>query len=711
MRSTALIAPLALALCLVSQVGCPDDPKAADTSDAVGEIPDGGNCEPGKVIECVEEGSKQAVFCGADGASTVVGTCPDEGNDKGQCRGNRCVTQGAFCYDGEVQACVVEGGKEAYLCNQSKTAFVRGLCKGVEEGDESQCRNGQCTACFPGLRKCQDESHVLQCANDGSKWELVSTCNGSSQICTGQLCEELCERNIKFNSYIGCDYFAVDLDNAFVPGGNEGFFDAQGAQFAVVVANPPDATLPALVEVQQLEGGQVMNVLYDSFGEPFDTDPLLPGALRTYKLPRRDINGTSIAPLAYKISANVPIIAYQFNPLANENVFSNDASLLLPAALLGQEYIVMTREQTFNELRGYITVVGILEGVTTVAVTVNAPTQAGVAYEGDPDRAALMPHMEPGETRIWKLNQFDVLNIETDRPGADLTGTRVVADKRVSVFGGSEAANAPNTARCINNDPITGEGVCEWDMKTSCTTLLDCVDAGFNTCCADHLEQQMFPLKTWGSVYIASHTWDRGLSKDIYRIMAGEDNTRVVLVPPQPGVTVPILNAGDHFEFESASNFEIHAQDAKPLLVGQFLAAQDAPDPNVGGVGTTGDAGIGDPGFMLAIPIEQYRTDYVVLTPAEYADNYINVTVPTGANVIVDEEEISPGFFTLIGSGEYSVYRTPVDPGTHTIRSDEPAGVIVYGWDQYVSYCYTGGLDLEEIRKETPFTDQVDNGE
>ncbi len=693
---------ITLAVCFIGLIGCPDD-GPRDPGDTTDVLPDGVSCEPGTVFECPEEGSVGALFCGADGTSVFADDCP---GPRGACRKNACVTlpDGGICYPQEVQACVVEGGKEALICNVSQTAFVRGICKGSDDRD-SQCRNNECTECFPGTRKCQDSDHVLQCSNDGSAWEVVATCNGTSQICTGNSCEELCEQNVKFNSYIGCDYFAVDLDNAFVPGGNEGFFDAQGAQFAVVVANPPEATLPALVEVTQLEGGVVQKVMFDSQGEPLPTEPLQPGELRTLKLPRRDINGTTIAPLAYKVSANVPIIAYQFNPLANENVFSNDASLLLPAALLGQEYLVMTREQTFNELRGYITVVAILEGETTVAVTVTAPTQAGFAYEGDPNREAAMPHMEPGETKIWKLKQYDVLNIETDRPGADLTGTHVVANQRVAVFGGSEAANAPNTARCINNDPITGEGVCEWDMRTTCTNLLDCVDAGFNTCCADHLEQQMFPLKTWGSSYIASKSWDRGLSLDIYRIMAGADNTQVSLVPPQPGVVIPILNAGEHFEFESASNFEIHARDAKPILVGQFLAAQDAPAPNVGGVGTAGDAGTGDPGFMLLIPVEQYRTDYVILTPAEYAANYLNVTVPTGARVLVDGEEIPPGFFQLIGSGEYSVYRAPLQPGTHTIQSDLPAGVIVYGWDQYVSYAYTGGLDLEEIRKETPFTD------
>ena len=29
-----------------------------------------------------------------------------------------------------------------------------------------------------------------------------------------------------------------------------------------------------------------------------------------------------------------------------------------------------------------------------------------------------IPHMEAGETRFFTLQQYDVLNIETDRPGA-----------------------------------------------------------------------------------------------------------------------------------------------------------------------------------------------------------------------------------------------------------------------------------------------------
>jgi hypothetical protein len=679
--------------------------------------------------------SRLAVFAGATSLWWVLaGGCtdPKAGADAGADAGDASdagdaadsevdaeLGPGQICFPGTAKACIIEGGKQALICNASGTNYVEGICKGPD-GRDSQCIQDRCTVCFPGTQRCNGEEEVQTCAEDGSAWETTTFCNGGTtgQVCaldlTGAPCESLCSVNIKFNSYIGCDYWGVDLDNAFVPGGNEqGFYDAAGAQYAIVVANPPASPLPAIVEVWLREGGVEQKVPFvlepaaDPTQKPtqvaIPTEPLMPGQLRVFRLPRRDVNGTTQASLAYRVTASVPVIAYQFNPLENENVFSNDASLLLPATLLGREYFVMTREQTFDTLRCSLTVAAVLPGITTVSVQVSAPTLAGQVYPGAPNQQAI-PHMEPGDTRVFKLEQYDVLNIETDRPGADLTGSRILSDQRVAVFGGSEAANAPNTARCVDIDPISKKGVCEYDRKTSCKTLSDCVSAGFNTCCADHLEQQIYPVKVWGSSYVASKSWDRGKESDIWRIMAGADNTVVLLTPPQPGIEIPVLQRGEWFEFESRQHFEIHTAGQKPILVGQFLAAQDAPEPNTTGQNQNGDAGTGDPAFMLAIPIEQYRRDLVVFTPAEYADNYVNITTLTGAEVTIDGELIPPGFFEVIGTGTYSVYRTRIaTPGPHTITSTEPAGVIVYGYDQFVSYGYTGGLDLSEINTETQF--------
>ena len=54
--------------------------------------------------------------------------------------------------------------------------------------------------------------------------------------------------------HVDIAHWGVDLDNAFVPGGEAGYFDANGAQYAIAVANPPDAPLPATVDVWYKEG-------------------------------------------------------------------------------------------------------------------------------------------------------------------------------------------------------------------------------------------------------------------------------------------------------------------------------------------------------------------------------------------------------------------------------------------------------------------------
>ena len=46
--------------------------------------------------------------------------------------------------------------------------------------------------------------------------------------------------------------------------------------------------------------------------------------------------------------------------------------------------------------------------------------------------------------QTFTLNQGEVLNVESNQPNADPTGSYVQADKDVVVFGGSEASNSPS---------------------------------------------------------------------------------------------------------------------------------------------------------------------------------------------------------------------------------------------------------------------------
>ncbi len=601
------------------------------------------------------------------------------------------IVTGSVCSTGQTNGCVDD--RNVWACAPDGESWVAQPC--YDATGDGICLIDRCTACSPGKRRCEGDETVVQCAEDGSGYVPVEDCNGAmtGRICVDGLCTRLCELALKFKDYMGCEYWAVDLDNAMVGCGSDpsGYCDAQGAPYAVVVSNP-HPLWPAEVKIWAWEPdiGQAVQVLEGRDGLPLDTSPIPAGQLRVYYLTGGDINGTMQAPLAFRVESSIPITAYQFNPLENVGVYSNDASLLLPSNVLGRYYFVMTREQSFEQLRSYVTIVATNPGTTTVGVTVTAHTLVG-------DEAGIGP-LSPGDTITRTMRQYDVLNIESDRIGDDMTGTLVLADRPVAVFGGAEAANAPNTNHCVVNPACDGGDacdppkVCEWDGETPCTSARDC--SAFITCCADHLEQQMFPVKTWGRRYLATRSMARGNESDNWRIIASEDGTRVSTLPPQLVIPIPVLDQGEWFDFESQQDFEIHAN--KPVMVGQFLQAEHAPGPGR----QVGDAGTGDPAFMLAVPVEQFRPDYVFLAPDKYEYDYVNIMAPREATVTFDGAVLPETNFTSFGTGDYKVSRFVIPDGVHTIDADAPVSVIVYGYDSYVSYGYPGGLNLSELNDE-----------
>ncbi|MEE2757853.1 MAG: IgGFc-binding protein [Myxococcota bacterium] len=648
-----------LIMSLMVSMGCSESPNtteqvsdAAVRSDVINS--DGGTPSDAMAMPCEIGDATPADVC-PDGL-----TCSD-----GRCVQQICEPATSRCVDAEtLEVCRQDGlAWETTACEMGECREMRGA---------ATCDDVICVA---GERTCNGPQTIVECTADGTQFTIVERCDGdrTGRQCDQGECVPLCRINEKVKTNIGCDYWAADLDNALVPGG-DGFLNAERAPYAVVVSNPhPSFTAQVTV----------------TNNEETVADTLVPPlGLHVFNLPHRDINQTSITPLAYRIRSSIPIVAYQFNPLENEEVFSNDASLLLPSHVLGQRYFVMTREQSFAQLRGFLTVVAINAEPTTVNVTVTARTQGGVGG---------IPAMEPGDQFEAVLNQYDVLNIKTGGPGADLTGSLIESSQPVVVFAGSEAANVPNTNHCVDIDPVDNMGVCESDRDVPCRDNYDCNRAGLNTCCADHLEQQLFPVKTWGRRYLATKSYDRGNERDYWRIIAAEDDTKIETVPPQ--TVVPTLNAGEWFEFGSREHFEIISD--KPVMVGQFLASEHAPNPNRRNRLEPGDAATGDPAFILAVPVEQFRPDFVFLAPDKYQFDYVSVTAPVDSNVFFDDIPIMDGWEPVGDGSEWRVARFQIGDGVHFLDADQPISVIVYGYDQYVSYGYPGGLNLDVVDSET----------
>lgn len=719
----AAAAALALAACSSDQTGNKADAGASKTDAKSGskDVPgllDGQVCVPGSSEGCYSE--SQVKKCAPDGSGWQIVTCRDD--------------------SGTLLPCA---------------------------------EPGICAVCTVGNQGCdaKDSSHLLVC-DDKGQWKDAGSCNvNNGEVCIGGKCQKSCEFNAKAKTYAGCAFWATDLDNAFVPGGGQSFFDAANAQYAIVIANASDKLLSGVTISTNLGVQDV-----DSKFEPLDYSPLQPGEVRVFNLPPRNIDGTTQEPLAWRVTSTAPVAAYQFNPLENVNVYSNDASLLLPDEVLGKYYIVLSREQSFSVLRGFVTVVGTKQGATKTKVTITFGPDTKKTLNGtikliDADSKTIkelpIKSYKSKEAGTFELGFGEVLNIETDVVGADLTGTVVQANQNVAVFAGSEAANAPNTNHCnvdACSDSAIGKGdkcgVCEWDGKTPCNNNEHCQQ--FITCCADHLEMQQFPVKTWGTHYVAVKLKPRAQESDNWRIVAAKDGTKVALIPPQKDpytgkpINIPVLNSGEWFDFQAGKGidptytntdggvFEIVAKDGDgkdaPIAVGHFMQSQDAPGPGA----QQGDAATGDPAYLLAIPVEQWRSDYVFLTPGKYSTNWISIAAPVHRSCVQgsanagkpcagDDECAATGRSPTVGqcaddvqvifdgaalppdvwkpvTKNYKFTWQSVTPGVHHVKTvpvvdnegattKRTVAIDVYGFDQYVSYGYPAGLDLQDLGK------------
>lgn len=732
-RLTWLLLASALTLfsgCSSETGGADDTPSDTDSDSSADDLGGGSDTGPGEgdsstsPMTCVPGlarclGLETIEVCGTDerwraedceaGGRCVVTCFEDPGPDGepgASCQNAICGVPGS-CEPGRVDRCLGCGAYEG--CHPD------GLGEGIwPTGPERSCVEDDDGArliqpmCEPGSTRCLEgsEVEVEGCVDCGQRWAVIRDCDDErdTNVCDQGQCITQCQFIEKRDTYVGCEYWGLELDQAFVPSGVD-FIDGSAAPYAIVVSNVNER-VPAQVRVETIEG--VVRELV-----------IQPGDLEIIHLNEFIVRGTVQDFLAYKVASDMPIVAYQFNPLNNLEVYSNDASLLFPTSALGTDYYVMTRRQTFDTLKSYLTVTGVLPGETRVTVTLPPATLDNplITLEGEG-----IPVLRGGDTFETTLQQFEVLSIETNRIGADLTGARVISDRQVAVFGGSQAANTPNDDSCIYRHPsgtFEGGWVCEADRETPCENASGVPDIemckAFITCCADHLEQQMMPTSTLGRRILAARSQPRGDEPDYWRVLAVEDETTVELIGLPDTWHLPrmipnrrtwTLDAGEWFEVPSPVDFEIEAD--KPIMVGQFLSAELAPYP--GNVptgpgsrvpypepGSYTRAGTGDPAFMLAAPAEQFLDTYVFLTPGGYDTDYVTIVAPIGAGVTLDGTRLSDDDFTPFGRGEYAAGRFQLPVGVHQINADEPVGIMVHGYDRFVSYGYPGGMNLRGL--------------
>jgi hypothetical protein len=552
------------------------------------------------------------------------------------------------CRRGEYQC----SGKIARRCDGKG-----GFSESVACDNQCMDRLG-CVVCTPGEGSCANGIGHL-CLKDGSRMDTFECDTVQGMRCDPDGCKGSCAPFELSGTYLGCEYYPTVMLNPVW----------RGFDFAVAVANagkapanlvvtrgsttyptpsiqPGQVSVIKLPWVDELKGGDV-----DACQNPPD-----PGATRVaiggaYRL-RTDqpVTVYQLSPLEYQISpppATCPIGAscpYGNPSLTQCFAYSADASLLLPVTALTGNYTATSWPATHQRA-----------GVVTVTATRDS-TQVDVLGVGTFAAGAGISTSGVGTVT---LNRGDVLELVTDSAvasgsfGADLSGTRIRATEPVQVLSGHSCGNVP--------EPLT--------------------DA------CDHLEQIMLPSEALGTDYLVTVPGD--LPEElVVRVAAIRAGTHVEFDPPVAPAST-LSPAEPPLELRATTDFRITA-DEPVSVIGFELGKGYVP------------SGVGDPSMTVAVPTEQFRNEYLFVASTTYDENWINIVAPAGAAISLDGQPLLPTDFVPIGTSTYGVLKVRLGrTDVHTIQGDVGFGITVYGYGQYTSYMYPGGLDLKRLTPST----------
>lgn len=251
-----------------------------------------------------------------------------------------------------------------------------------------------------------------------------------------------------------------------------------------------------------------------------------------------------------------------------------------------------------------------------------------------------------GTERLITLNKMETFLISSSGNNIDISGTVIESDKPVAVTSGVQCANIP---------------------------------VGTTAC--DHIVEMMPPLNAWGGSFI-TYPLARRTRGDLIRVMASADNTDVKI----NGSLVATLARGAFYDAILKTSNVI--ETTQPVLVTQYSLGQSY------------DGVVSDPFMMLVPPTEQFLDKYTFSTPESgFTSHFANVVIRTNAlaTLRLDGSVPDSALFTPIGDGSYSGGQIPLTAGSHSIFAAAPFGLYVYGFGNYDSYGYPGGMSTEVI--------------
>ena len=323
-------------------------------------------------------------------------------------------------------------------------------------------------------------------------------------------------------------------------------------------------------------------------------------------------------------------------------------------------YYAVSTTSTSKGFRSQVVLVACeddTEVIITPTETVNLPRDAQNSNSSLIDILA-------GNNHTVTINQMQTLLIATS--GADLTGSKIVSNKPLTVISGHECGNVPES---------------------------------LNFC--EQLAVQVPPTSTWGSEFLLAPFTGR-TSGQYHKIVASSNGTTVVYKCGRSSTLGTVLaNPGQSFLFRTDLTDYCYLFTSKPMLVVQMATGGSVDN-------------LGDPVMAIVPPIPQYvsSASFVSLQTVTFDTHAISVTVAKEhfrpLDILFDGMPLNCIWNEIMDLNDCVVgfgCNMNVTAGSHTVSHHAEGGllsVMAYGFgsNPLQGYAYTAGMNVQ-LREQT----------
>ncbi len=325
------------------------------------------------------------------------------------------------------------------------------------------------------------------------------------------------------------------------------------------------------------------------------------------------------------------------------------ATALIPSTECGRSYVISSAKSTVvSSAPPAIDSVASAPGQFVIIATTDGTTVT-IDYRGQTSHAQQGVRTIHLNARQWYFVQSA---LDSSALRSDLSATQIIADKRVVVFSGHQAASIPPSSSYL-------------PAQARSTALM----------------QQLVSVDRWSRdhVLVPVQISESGLSagSNLVRIYAVTDGTELEM----DGTPMATMNNGDMLEIALHEAHVLHADHAVGVM--QYATNDKASNQQ-----------LGDAWMTRVHPTDQWTAHHTICAlqqrlaaSKEFATQYILVVTQTPAiGTVMYDGEPAASNVTLIGDGSYSFLTRKVSDGIHSIDCDSACAVYVFGYGSEKGY-------------------------